>query len=229
MPHRRRDFLGWLGASTLLAASGAPLQAESSPDRSLASNAPLHPVDDTWDMSWVDRIKGSPRSVFDSPEVNQGGAVWRAVSWRNDYHEVYGVDQGTATTVLVIRHKGIPLVMDDDYWSRFEIGKKLKIKDPRTRKWFESNPVGLSRSKSANDYSDHTIEGFIKAGGIVLACHRALMGFIVEDYQKGDKLTSEQAEAEARKHLLPGVILQPSGIFAVLRAQQAGCSYVLAS
>jgi intracellular sulfur oxidation DsrE/DsrF family protein len=33
----------------------------------------------------------------------------------------------------------------------------------------------------------------------------------------------------ALKHLLPGVTLQPSGVFAVLRAQEAGCQYLLAS
>ena len=29
--------------------------------------------------------------------------------------------------------------------------------------------------------------------------------------------------------VLPGVILQPSGVFATLRAQEAGCQYLLAS
>jgi len=29
--------------------------------------------------------------------------------------------------------------------------------------------------------------------------------------------------------LVPGVMIQPSGIFAVIRAQEAGCAYVRAS
>jgi intracellular sulfur oxidation DsrE/DsrF family protein len=44
-----------------------------------------------------------------------------------------------------------------------------------------------------------------------------------------DKVSKEEAEKRARAQLLPGVILQPSGVFAVLRAQQAGCDYIKAS
>jgi intracellular sulfur oxidation DsrE/DsrF family protein len=33
----------------------------------------------------------------------------------------------------------------------------------------------------------------------------------------------------ALHHVVPGVILQPSGVFGVLRAQEAGCNYILAS
>jgi hypothetical protein len=33
----------------------------------------------------------------------------------------------------------------------------------------------------------------------------------------------------AKQHLLPGVILQPSGFFAVLKAQDEGCKYMLGS
>jgi hypothetical protein len=40
-------------------------------------------------------------------------------------------------------------------------------------------------------------------------------------------------DADARKQaiaaLVPGVILQPSGVFAALRAQEAGCLYLRAS
>ena len=33
----------------------------------------------------------------------------------------------------------------------------------------------------------------------------------------------------ALQHVVPGVILQPSGVFATLRAQEAGCQYLLAT
>jgi intracellular sulfur oxidation DsrE/DsrF family protein len=33
----------------------------------------------------------------------------------------------------------------------------------------------------------------------------------------------------ALHHVVPGVIPEPSGVFEVLRAQEAGCSYILAS
>ena len=50
-----------------------------------------------------------------------------------------------------------------------------------------------------------------------------VVGRIVEQ----DKL--ERPAARALELMIPGVILQPNGIFAALRAQEAGCNYVMAS
>ena len=47
------------------------------------------------------------------------------------------------------------------------------------------------------------------------------------DQQFGRRLT--KAREMALRHVVPGVLLQPSGVFAVLRAQEAGCQYLMAS
>lgn len=225
---RRREFLGWLGASTLVAATGSPLGAQSTLAARSDTTAP-RPVDDKWDMSWVDRIRGDARAVFDSPSVSEGGAIWRAVSWREDYRQVYGTELADITAILIIRHQAIELAMGDEYWARFEVGKSLKIKDHDTEKWALVNPIRAATAGGSGEHTDYSLEGFMRTGGIVLACHRALVGRVVGKYSKADKLTYEEAEARARAQLVPGVILQPSGIFAALRAQQAGCQYIVAS
>lgn len=46
---------------------------------------------------------------------------------------------------------------------------------------------------------------------------------------KKESLGHEAARSRAKAMLLPGVILQPNGVFAALRAQEAGCSYIDAS
>lgn len=225
--HRRR-FLGWLGASTVLAALGSRAIAQSARRDSTASSSRA-PTSDKWDLSWVDKLHGDARSVFDIPAPEEGDGVWRAQRWREDYAKLYGVKQSELGAVLVIRHKAIPLIMDNEYWSRFEVGKKLEIKDPRTGKWIERNPVSRAGGSASTGHEQYTIESILATGGIVLACNMAFQGLVVPAYQTRDKLSAEAAEARAREHVLPGVILQPSGIFATLRAQQAGCAYVLAS
>lgn len=73
------------------------------------------------------------------------------------------------------------------------------------------------------------IPSFLASGNIVLACHLAF-GAVVNLVRKTDKLsTDEEAEKKAMTFVVPGVIMQPSGVFAALRAQEAGCSYILAS
>ena len=218
----RRDFLSWLGASGAFAAVGLPTVHPT-------IDQPLDvPISDKWDMSWCDRITGKVRAVFDSPGVSEGAGMFRAQLWRDQHAEVYGVPMADMSAVLVIRHEAIPLVMNDAYWQRFEVGKELKLRDEKGNKWAKVNPVGVLAPGTPEKWANYNIESFIKSGGIVLACNLAF-GEIVAKVMKEDKLSKEDARKRAIEQLIPGVILQPSGGFAALRAQQLGCNYLLAS
>lgn len=217
----RRAFLGWVGAGAL-ASAAAPLTALEAPAR------PLRPLDDTWDMRWVDRIGGKYRAVFDSPELSEGAALWRANLWRDQYKEVYGVEPAEMSSVLVIRHGAIAMAMDDGYWAQFRIGKEEKVKDQQTKKWATVNPFRVLPPGTPEKYAAYSLEGFMASGGIVLACDLAFQAAVWK-YRQAEKLTREAAIERAEAHLIPGVVLQPSGIFAALRAQEAGCAYILAS
>jgi hypothetical protein len=230
MAKPRREFLGWLGASTVVAATaGSPLHAgEPGHARRAGDTGPRTPLSAEWDVSWTDRIQGKHRAVFDSPAVSEGAALFRAVMWRDQYKEVYGTEPGEMSAVVVIRHTAIPLAMNDAYWARFGIGKEEKLKDPGTKKWYVKNPIRASAPDAPPRWAAYSLEAFMASGGIVLACDLAFR-MVIAKFREADKLTGEQARAAAREQLLPGIILQPSGIFATLRAQQAGCSYILAS
>jgi hypothetical protein len=218
----RRDFLSWLGAGGLLATGGMPAFAATGPDHHPA------PVSDKWDLSWCDRITGKVRAVFDSPGVGEGAALFRAQVWRDEYQEVYGTPISDANAVIVFRHEGIPLVMNDAFWSRFDVGKELKLKDAKGKKWTTINPIASTPPGTPKRWANYNLPAFIASGGIVLACNFAF-GDMVDRFKQADKLSADDAKKRALEHLLPGVILQPSGVFAALRAQQAGCSYLLAS
>jgi hypothetical protein len=218
----RRDFLNWLGASGAFAAAGMPMIRVPGHDHHDV------PVSDKWDMSWCDRITGNARAVFDSPAVSGGAAMYRAQAWRDEHKEIYGTAPSGLTAVIVFRHMGIPLVMNDAYWERFEVGKSLKMRDDKGKKWAKVNPIGVPAAGAKGDEAVNNVRAFIDSGGIVLACNFAF-GSMVEEFKDADKLSQEDARARAIAHLIPGVILQPSGFFAVLRAQQAGCNFLLAS
>ena len=218
----RRSFLGWLGAGLLVPA----VRREAWASDDLPAHAAA--VSPDWDMSWVDRVTGDYRAAFDSPAVDEGSGLWRACMWRDQHKEVYGTGKDKLSAVLVIRHKGIPLIMDDWYWEHFKVGKEQKLKDPTTKKWTVVNPVRATPKEAPPQYADYSLERFLATGGIVLACHMAFYR-VIANFRKEYKLKPDEAEAKAKEHVIPGIILQPSGIFAVLRAQEAGCNYVMAT
>jgi hypothetical protein len=206
----RRDFLGLLGAGAIAPALPAPF-----PD-----GRSLPPISDKWEMSWVDRVSAPHKAVIDSPEVSEGGALYRAVMLRDQYREVYGTFPDQFSVVLVLRHNGIDLAMDHEHWKQFKLGEKHELKD-RNGNFIERNPIGPAAPDARPNAVKYTLPQFIADGGIVLACDLAFQ-FVVANYVK-EGVTREAARAEALTHLIPGVILQPSGFFAVVRAQQAGC------
>ena len=241
MSNDRRRFLGWLGGTSLLGIASVP----SLPSALAASPPPVQPphaahpapVSETWDVSWTDRVKGDHRAVFDSPQLADGAALFRAVAWCDHYKEVYGVERSAMSPVLVLRHGAIDLVVNDEYWCRFRLGKEHKMKGA-TGKWVEANPLtvkpasataGANTPAATDDKRDkYTLERFIADGGIVLACSWAF-GQVAGRIRKEEKIEQAAATERAKGYLIPGVILQPNGIFAALRAQEAGCHYVMAS
>lgn len=225
MPTQRRDFLGWLGGSSLFALGAVPAARTS-----LFTPASAHPapVDDAFDVTWADKVRGKFRAVFDSPEIAEGAALFRAMVWCDEYQSVYGTPRADMSPVLVVRHEAIHLAMNDTYWQRFKIGKEVKLRTPEGKKWAEANPIRVSPPGTPAPFARYNLETFVAEGGIVLACGLAFAD-PVGKFKKEDKLDDAGARKRAIEHLIPGVVLQPSGVFAVLRAQEAGCKYILAS
>lgn len=223
----RRDFLASAASTGMLAALPIPIDrslglhgAERSAHATLAA-------DDT-DLSWVEKLRGKARAVFDSPQVSEGGALFRAALWRKQVNSAFGTPIDEVTPVVVFRHEAIPLVMNDEFWQRMDTGKHIKLRDQNGKKWAKVNPLSGSSTDAPPAMKEFTIPAFISSGGVVLACGLAF-GEIVGQYMKEDKLAKDEATKRAKEHLIPGVIIQPSGFFAVLKAQDEGCKYMLGS
>jgi hypothetical protein len=99
-----------------------------------------------------------------------------------------------------------------------------------TQQGTDRNPALLASSRNEVPalFDDAALDKFIGHGGVVLACNLALED-VVEAIQKKDNASSEDARKQAIAFMVPGVILQPSGVFAALHAQDAGCKYIRAS
>ncbi|HEX4936063.1 MAG TPA: hypothetical protein VFV33_22940 [Gemmatimonadaceae bacterium] len=232
MPSPRRHFLAQLGAASLTGiATPSLLHAAPAPAVSPKFGRPddhALPIAETWDMSWTARVNGKYRAAFDSPEIGEGGALVRAVAWCDMYKEVYGTDRAEMSPVLVIRHAAIDLIMNDAYWATYEVGKDNKLRNEQGKKWMMRNPLSSESAPNTEQGRKYTLQSFLAGGGIVLGCGWAFR-FVASRIAKKDKLEAAEARKRATAMIIPGVILQPNGIFAVLRAQEAGCHYVLAS
>ena len=227
MDTTRRDFLGKVAVNAaVLGAMPLSFDFGSTAVAGAASSA-----QEKWDVSWVNRITGNHKAIFDVPEVESGYGVWRATIWGKQYQDVLGVSPKDMSAVVVLRHNGIVLAMKQSFWDKYGIGKSKNVTHPLTYKPTDKNPAMLSSSSSDDfpaAYDPMSLDKFISRGGIALACNLALAD-CVDLIKTKENVSDGEARKQAIAYMVPGVILQPSGVFAAIRAQEAGAMYLRAS
>jgi hypothetical protein len=218
----RREFLAQVVTAAALAAGtgcATSLAAASS-----GSPLPTPPFDD----SWTRRVSAAKhRAVFDSPGIDDGLALVHAMFYRQGYQEQLGLGTGDVVPVVVLRHVGTAMAFNDALWAKYSLGERSKVIDPVTGKDALRNPfirVGKDE-KNAAVPADASIEALLSSGAVILVCNKATMRLAGQVAAKFSKPV-EEVRAEFRAAVVPGVLLQPSGVYAVLRAQDVGCAFL---
>ena len=215
----RRGFLGTLAASTAAGlASLTPLSLEAATrTRRIPENA-ADPAFETW----LNKITGKHKMLFDAPEVNSGmPVVWPRV-WLNGNNENYGTKDTDNSAVIVLRHAAIPIAMQDAVWAKYKLGEMFNIKDgdaAATRNVFAKQmPLPLPGTGT---------EQLLASGAQVGVCNVAMT---IYSGVAAKKMGMDPAAVKAEwvAGLIPGVQVVPSGVLAVARAQEKGCSYCFA-
>lgn len=224
MSTNRREFLERTAGAALI---GTLPFALSSTAAAMAAPAAMS---EEWNLTWPNSLTGKHKAVFDVPEVESGYGVWRASIWARQYAEVLGAKPNEVSTALILRHNGIVLAMQQAFWDKYKIGEAKKVLHPITQQATDRNPALLSSSRGEvpEQFDAAALDRFLARGNVALACNLALQD-CVDLIKSKDGVSDEEARKRATGYLVPGVILQPSGVFAAVRAQQAGCHYVRAS
>jgi intracellular sulfur oxidation DsrE/DsrF family protein len=210
----RRGFLG------RLAAAAATVGLSSAVPSSLAAETPAGEASmDAALDAWFGKIKGKHKIVFDTPEPNSGmAAIWPRV-----YLDTMKANYpGEATAVIILRHAGIPLAMNDALWAKYNLGEMFAIKSgdaPATK-----NPYAKITNLPLPGLG---ITELLNAGVLVGACDVALTVYSSGAAQKMG-MAPDAVKKEWVAGLFPGVQVVPSGVLGVARAQELGCAYCFA-
>jgi hypothetical protein len=235
----RRQFLGELAAAAALAAvacapaataANAPTQAPT-PANQPAATPPMKPLPPQssikWDSSWMDKITARHKVVFDSPQIEEGTALYHAMSYLGSVKDVFGTGDSDASVVVVLRHAAVPMLYNDAMWKKYDIGTETKTLDEKTKVAVTRNIYWQNLDKDGNpstsDKPSATIKSLASRGVIFVGCDVATRGF---SYRLARKAKMEQADVyeEIKQNLLANATLMPTGIFGMLLAQEKGCS-----
>lgn len=217
----RRNFLGTLLASASVgaAALSLPLQLGNAKESSA-------PTPDNSDFEkWLGKIKGKHRQLFDSPSPHNGlPLAWARVFVMTNV--AAGVDEKDVTAVVVLRHDSISLGLDNRIWDKYNFAEMFKITDMMTNTVLKQNPFWEPKEGSL-PLPGMSIDQLQKSGVLFGICDMALTVF---SKAVGEKMKVDPAEVKKDwvSGIFPGIQIVPSGVLAVNRAQEHGCTYCYA-
>lgn len=225
MDATRRDFLGKITAGAA-AYSALPIALAVSACAAEGSNQAAG----EFDLAWPGKLTGKHKAVFDMAEIESGYGLWRGNAWKAQVQQYMNAAPTDVSLATILRHEAIALAMDQAFWDKYGLGKLKSVKHPITQQPTDKNPVLMGVAEGVPAPFDAAALPKQQEGGVVfLACNLAFTLDIVPLVASADKISEEEAKKVATSHIIPGVLLQPSGVFAATRAQEAGCTYVKAS
>jgi intracellular sulfur oxidation DsrE/DsrF family protein len=219
-PIRRRSFLGTIAASAALgtAALNLPmhLMAQHKEKPSPSKNPEFE--------KWLSRIKGKHRQVYDAPSTNGGlPLAWARVFLMSN--QQLGVPDKEITSVLVLRHDAIPFVMKNELWEKYQFGETFNVTNMMTRQRVTTNIFW--QPKEEFPLPGMSLDKLLESGVLVGVCDLALT-FNSMHVAQNMKMDAAEVKKDWVAGIFPGVQIVPSGVLAINRAQEHGCTYCYA-
>ncbi len=211
-PDARRQFLAQLaGGALAISAVPALADAESAP-----SSAPAEP--------WLAGAAAAKhRQVFDAPRANDGWPMVYVGVYVGTMGDTYKLGAKATHALLVIRHFGAMMGYADGMWAKYRLGEMSGVNDPQTKAPAARNIFAYSKPGDV-PVPDFTMDKLMAMGVTVCVCNaatHAIAGMVAQR----DGLKADDVYNDLKANLLAGAHLVPSGVLAIGRAQEAGCTY----
>jgi len=221
----RRGFLGTIA----LGAGAVGLASIASPIKAVAETESLPQSPEDPEV-WFNKIKGKHRIVFDVTEPHDIlPFAWPRVFLMTNQQT--GSPEKDCSEVVVLRHEAIPFAMEHRLWDKYKLGEVFKINDP------VSNTSSVRNIFWQPKTGDFTVPGIgnvqigineLQDNGVMFCvCNVALSVYSNVLAQKLN-LDAAEVKKDFLAGILPGIQVVPSGVWAVGRAQEHGCSYCFA-
>ena len=219
----RRGFIETVATgAAVLGLSGlvSPLDAQAMGNASSISSA----------EAWFDKIKGKHRMVFDATRPHSVlPFAWPRVFLMTNKQT--GSDEKECTAMVILRHDAIPYAMNSDLWKKYNFGDVFKAEDPATKAASVRNPFWQPKA------GDFKIPGVgpvaigineLQDSGVLFGVCDVALTVNSAAVAESMKLNAEEVKKEWVAGVLPGIQIVPSGVWAISRAQEHGCSYCFA-
>jgi len=208
----RRSFmslLSWLAGATALQSSASLAAAQT-------TSAPAQ----SWDLRWIDDLKGTHKQVFDLADANPASEpppLRLPRNYLDAFRDVYNREFPDVRTVVGITGRAFGVNASDRLWEKYALGERSKIIDPATNKPAVRNIF--------MDDSTLGVKALQARGTVFWQCNIALNN-VAQQLASARQLPVAEVHADLVAGLNPGVRLVPSHVMAMGLVQERGVTYV---
>jgi hypothetical protein len=174
----------------------------------------------TWDLRWMDDLKGQHKQVFDMADADPAGEpppLRLPRNYLDGFRDVYKLAFPEIRTIVGISGRAFPVNASDQLWEKYALGERSKILDPVTKKPAVRNIF--------MDDSTLGVKALQARGTIFWQCNIALNG-IAQQLAQARQMPVADVRADLVAGLNPGVRLVPGHVMALGLVQERGVTYV---
>jgi intracellular sulfur oxidation DsrE/DsrF family protein len=220
----RRSFLSRIAAGAAIVGTvfrSQPAAAQST------SAAPWRPARHTQD-DWLDQIPGSHRFIIDTTSPSGlGSALLYANNFFVANQQDYGLGNGDAAVVIVLRHNSTGFAFTDAMWAKYgtPMGEAAGgFDDPKTKTKPTANLYNSGSYLGVLPNNGVTLDALAGRGVRFAVCQMATRRF-AGTIAAAHKLDVEAVYRELTSNLVRNSHMVAAGIVAVNRAQERGYAF----
>jgi hypothetical protein len=190
-------------------------------DADAAAQTPARaPSTTTWDLRWLDELKGRHKQLYDLGSFDLGAdqaPLRYARNFLDTWRDAFSLEPPEINTLVGVSGPAFAINASDRLWEKYALGERSRIIDSATGKPAIRNVL--------LDGGPVSVKAMQARGTIFWQCNVAL-GVVARQLADARKLPADDVRADLVAGLVPGVRLVPSHVMALALAQERGFTYM---
>jgi intracellular sulfur oxidation DsrE/DsrF family protein len=211
--HASRGAFLRAGAAGAMVAAAAPVAA--------AQPAVLN----RHDLQGVLRTKATHKTLIAATRIDRGASMHHAVNVMNAFEYTYGEGAGALHVAAVFYGSSLFYGVNDDIWGRYHLFDVLDQAADGLPQMLHTPQNPFLRANAAAGRNDSSLETLMRRGLTVMLCNTALHT-ITRSIAETQHVDERRVYGDFLGNLVPGTLVVPAGVAAIVLAQEAGYTYL---
>ncbi|HTU70440.1 MAG TPA: hypothetical protein VMF11_08965 [Candidatus Baltobacteraceae bacterium] len=205
-------------AAFLAAGAGGAMLAASA-RASAAATLDLH------ELESILRKSARHKTLIAATKVDYGIPLHHAANVLNAFEDTYHEGRGAIRVACVFYGTSLVAALSDAMWGKFHLFDVLAQAQDGLPMMLHTPQNPFLRANPAAGREDASIETLLRRGVAVIVCNNALTT-LAKAIAQNQQADAARIHDELAQNLVPGAVLVPAGVAAIVLAQEAGYTYL---